>query len=205
MLSRRAYAIGKKQHQTCHASKHTSKRENPSRFRGFRFLFQGMERKDLLAKNAGIFKEQGLAIAKVGKKDTRGNILYTGLHHSTVNEMRQPTSGRGGQVGGCKSHSVMQCFGHGSDILIIHLTTYTSYIPLMYLFFVSRRSHALPHCNVSSRPSCKKEIRFLTICNTIYLWSCVVKKLKMFTRSSRCRKPRKHQRHAAAAIQWSAH
>lgn len=37
---------------------------------------QGMERKDLLAKNAGIFKEQGLAIKKVGKKDTR--ILVVG-------------------------------------------------------------------------------------------------------------------------------
>jgi len=37
---------------------------------------QGMERKDLLAKNAGIFKEQGSAIAAVGKKDAR--ILVVG-------------------------------------------------------------------------------------------------------------------------------
>ena len=37
-------------------------------------VVQGMERKDLLAKNAGIFKEQGLAIAKVGKKTMKGAV-----------------------------------------------------------------------------------------------------------------------------------
>jgi malate dehydrogenase len=52
---------------------------------------QGMERKDLLAKNAGIFKEQGLAIAKVGKKDTR--VLVVGNPANTNAMLLQQFSG----------------------------------------------------------------------------------------------------------------
>jgi malate dehydrogenase len=52
---------------------------------------QGMERKDLLAKNAGIFKEQGLAIAKVGKKDMR--VLVVGNPANTNAMLLQHFSG----------------------------------------------------------------------------------------------------------------
>jgi malate dehydrogenase len=52
---------------------------------------QGMERKDLLAKNAGIFKEQGKALAAVGKKDAR--ILVVGNPANTNAMLLQKFSG----------------------------------------------------------------------------------------------------------------
>lgn len=52
---------------------------------------QGMERKDLLAKNAGIFKEQGLAIAKVGKKTMK--VLVVGNPANTNAMLLQKFSG----------------------------------------------------------------------------------------------------------------
>lgn len=54
---------------------------------------QGMERKDLLEKNAGIFREQGLAIKKVGKATTK--VLVVGNPANTNALLLKHYSGLG--------------------------------------------------------------------------------------------------------------
>jgi malate/lactate dehydrogenase len=44
----------------------------------------GMERKDLLQKNAGIFKEQGKALSDYANRNVKVNVTHTHTHSLTL-------------------------------------------------------------------------------------------------------------------------